>query len=123
MTVRDHVLTGADQSWTLVGSGRVESDWSRPALLMCSGLAVAVVHGGRRLLVRGFGSARLGVEEDSDVVDRPVPVTDNTKFAIASLSKAFTAALIGMLLKQHETRSVSVSCQAAPFYARQQELL
>lgn len=67
------------------------------------GLAVAVYHAGRPVLVRGFGSARLG-REDSDVVDPPVPVTENTKFAIASLSKAFTAALIGILLKEQETR-------------------
>ena len=72
---------------------------------MSSGLAVAVYHSGRPVLVRGFGSARLG-REDSDMVDRPVPVTENTKFAIASLSKAFTAALIGILLKEQETRFV-----------------
>jgi len=41
------------------------------------------------------------------MVDRPAPVTNNTKFAIASLSKAFTATLIGILLKEQETRSVS----------------
>lgn len=66
---------------------------------------MAVVHDGRPLLVRGFGSARLG-RENSDEVDEPVPVTENTKFAIASLSKAFTATLIGILLKEQETRSV-----------------
>ena len=66
---------------------------------------MAVVHAGRPLLVHGFGSARLE-QKDSDVVDRPVPVTENTKFAIASLSKAFTATLVGILLKEQETRSV-----------------
>jgi len=74
---------------------------------MNSGLAVAVVHDGQPLLVRGFGSARLK-QEDSDQVDRPVPVTENTKFAIASLSKAFTATLIGILLKEQEKRSVTM---------------
>jgi len=69
-----------------------------------SGLSVSVVHAGQPLLVRGFGSARL--EEDSDVVDRSVPVTEKTKFAIASLSKAFTATLIGILLKDQEKRFV-----------------
>jgi len=65
------------------------------------------VYAGRPLLVRGFGNARLGGDEDSDEVDgRPVPVTERTKFAIASLSKAFTAALVGILLKEQETRSV-----------------
>ena len=68
-----------------------------------SGLAVAVSHAGRPLLVRGFGSARLG-REDSGKVDGPVPVTEHTKFAVASLSKAFTSALIGILLKEQETR-------------------
>ena len=67
---------------------------------------MSVVHDGRPLLVRGFGSARLG-RENSDEVDEPVPVTENTKFAIASLSKAFTATLTGILLKEQETRSVS----------------
>ena len=68
------------------------------------GLAVTVVHAGSPLLVRGFGSARLR-RNDTDEVD--LPVTENTKFAIASLSKAFTATLIGILLKEQESRSVS----------------
>jgi len=81
---------------------------------MNSGLAVAVVHDGRPLLVRGFGSARLR-QENSDEVDQPVPVpvTENTKFAIASLSKAFTATLIGILLKEQETKYVWLSVRVS----------
>jgi len=67
---------------------------------------VAVVHAGRPLIVRGFGSAQLA-QHSSDVVDKPTPVTEHTKFAIASLSKAFTATLVGILLKEQEKRFVS----------------
>ena len=67
---------------------------------------MAVVHDGRPLVVRGFGNARLA-REDSD--SESEPVTEHTKFAIASLSKAFTATLIGILLKEQEMRSASIS--------------
>ena len=75
---------------------------------------MAVVHAGRPLIVRGFGNARLE-HGDTGEVHQTVPVTENTKFAIASLSKAFTATLIGILLKEQEKRSVSLSLLQATF--------
>src|SRR5258708_24711708 len=45
------------------------------------GVAVAVVHGGRVVLSRGFGQRDLA---------KGLPVTDQTLFAIGSSTKAFT---------------------------------
>jgi CubicO group peptidase (beta-lactamase class C family) len=53
------------------------------------GMAIAVVKDDQVILCRGFGVA--------DVGDN-VPVTDETLFAAGSTTKAFTAALVGMLV-------------------------
>src|SRR5258708_14596618 len=53
------------------------------------GVAVAVVHGGRVVLSRGFGQRDLA---------KGLPVTDQTLFAIGSSTKAFTASLCGALV-------------------------
>lgn len=53
------------------------------------GLSVAVVKGDSVVFARGFGVRRLG--EDA-------PVTERTLFAIASCTKAFTAAALAMLV-------------------------
>lgn len=55
------------------------------------GLAVAVVKDGRVVVAKGYGVREIGT---SDRVD------ENTLFAIGSTSKAFTAALIGMLVDE-----------------------
>jgi CubicO group peptidase (beta-lactamase class C family) len=54
------------------------------------GVAVAVVNDGAVELIESFG------QRD---VDADLPVTDHTLFAIASCTKAFTTALIGMLVR------------------------
>jgi CubicO group peptidase (beta-lactamase class C family) len=54
------------------------------------GLAVAVVKDGRVVLARGFGVKRQGA---------PAPVDADTLFAIASNTKAFTAAALGLLVE------------------------
>jgi CubicO group peptidase (beta-lactamase class C family) len=54
------------------------------------GLAVAVVKDGRVVLARGYGLRRLGA---------PEPVEAGTLFAIASNTKAFTAAALGLLVE------------------------
>jgi len=51
------------------------------------GLAVAIVEDGQSRLVRGFGVREAG---------HPDPVTENTRFRIASLSKGFAGALAAM---------------------------
>ena len=53
------------------------------------GAAVAVVAGGKIVLQEGFG--RRDVEED-------LPVTPDTSMALASATKAFTAATVGALV-------------------------
>jgi CubicO group peptidase (beta-lactamase class C family) len=53
------------------------------------GLAVAVVQGDSVVFARGFGVRRLG---------DAAPVTERTLFAIASCTKAFTAAALAMLV-------------------------
>jgi CubicO group peptidase (beta-lactamase class C family) len=52
------------------------------------GLAIVVVQGGRTLLCEGYGQRN---------VARDLPVTPETLFALASVTKAFTAAAVGIL--------------------------
>ncbi len=59
-------------------------DWSTP------GLAVGIVHGDSLVFARGYGVRSLGSLE---------PVDEHTLFAVASNSKAFTAAVLGMLVE------------------------
>lgn len=61
------------------------ADWGVP------GLAVAVVKDGEVIFERGFGVQELGGDE---------PVDEHTLFAIASTSKAFTVAALGMLVDE-----------------------
>ena len=53
------------------------------------GLAIAFVRNDSVLLARGYGVLEIG---------QPARVTDQTVFAIASLTKAFTAAAAGILV-------------------------
>jgi CubicO group peptidase (beta-lactamase class C family) len=55
------------------------------------GLAIAIVKGDRVVLAKGYGVRKLGQSK---------PVTENTLFAIASCSKAFTAAALAMLVDE-----------------------
>ena len=61
------------------------ADWELP------GLAIAVVKDDSVIYARGFGVTELGGSE---------PVNEQTMFAIASTTKAFTAAALGMLVDQ-----------------------
>ena len=64
-------------------------DWEVP------GLALAIVRGDSVVHVKGYGVRELG---------KPEPVTPFTVFAIGSSSKAFTAALVGMLVDEGKVR-------------------
>jgi CubicO group peptidase (beta-lactamase class C family) len=64
-------------------------DWEAP------GVAVAVVRNDSVVLARGYGVRQLG---------RPDPVTEHSLFAIGSTSKAFTSALLGMLVDEKKIR-------------------
>ena len=77
----------ADALQPLIEQARV--DWGVP------GLAVAVVHRGQVVLSAGFGVRELG---------RPELVDSGTAFAIASNTKAFTAAAIAMLQESGKLR-------------------
>ncbi|MBI5486257.1 MAG: serine hydrolase [Deltaproteobacteria bacterium] len=55
------------------------------------GLALAVVQDGRIVHVRGFGVREVG---------RPEPVDGDTVFAIASMTKPFTATAVGLLVAE-----------------------
>jgi CubicO group peptidase (beta-lactamase class C family) len=60
-------------------------DWSTP------GLAVGIVHSDSLVFARGYGVRELGFAD---------PVNEHTRFAVASNSKAFTAAVLGTLVEE-----------------------
>ena len=64
---------------------RVQSKWDVP------GIAVAVVKDGRLVFARGYGVRKKGEK---------TPVTPETLFGIASNTKAFTAAALGILVDE-----------------------
>ena len=68
---------------------RAMADWQVP------GLAIAVVRDDSVIYERGFGVRRLGA---------PGKVDEHTMFPIASTSKAFTVAALGMLVDQRKLR-------------------
>ncbi|HYE53475.1 MAG TPA: serine hydrolase domain-containing protein, partial [Chitinophagaceae bacterium] len=63
---------------------RVLKDWH------AAGCAVAVVEKNKIIFAKGFGYKDY---------EKKIPATENTQFAIGSCSKAFTASLLGMLVK------------------------
>ncbi len=64
---------------------KVQKDWNVP------GMAIAVVKDGKTVFAKGYGIQRLGGAERVD---------ENTVFAIASNSKAFTTAAIAILIDE-----------------------
>jgi len=64
-------------------------DWRVP------GLAIAVVQGDSVVLAKGYGVLDL---------TKPAPVTEHTRFAIGSTTKAMTAAALGMLVDDGKLR-------------------
>ncbi len=65
-------------------AAKVLKDWH------AAGLTIAVVEKGKVIYTGGFGYRDL---------DKKLPVTENTQFAIGSCTKAFTASMLGMLQK------------------------
>ncbi len=63
---------------------KVLKDWH------AAGATIAVVEKGKVVYTGGFGYRDL---------DKKLPVTENTQFAIGSCTKAFTASMLGMLVK------------------------
>ena len=64
-------------------------DWRVP------GLAIAVVQGDSVVLAKGYGVLDL---------TKPAPVTEHTRFAIGSTTKAMTSAALGMLVDEGKLR-------------------
>jgi len=64
---------------------QVRADWSNV------GVAVSIVQGSEASYVRGFGPRQ---------IDRSEPIDSNTAFQIGSLSKAFAATALGMLVEE-----------------------
>ena len=83
------VLTLPAHAQTLQGIDEVISEamtqWKVP------GLAIAVIRDGELLLAKGYGYRDL---------ERQLPVTENTLFAIGSNSKSFTVTVLGMIADQ-----------------------
>jgi CubicO group peptidase (beta-lactamase class C family) len=77
-------LAGLDRYTT-----RAMADWEVP------GLAIAVVRGDSVIFARGYGVREAG---------RPERVNEHTLFAIASTTKAMTAAALGMLVDEGRLR-------------------
>ena len=69
---------------------RAIDEWKVP------GMAVAVVKDGEVVFMQGFGKAHLG-----DSANAAVPVTPQTKFVIASTSKAITAGLLATVMDDY----------------------
>src|SRR3954463_1914967 len=65
------------------------TDWNVP------GFSIAIVQDGKVLVARGYGVRELNKSE---------PVTENTLFAIASNSKAFTAGAIAILVNDKKLK-------------------
>jgi CubicO group peptidase (beta-lactamase class C family) len=71
------------------------------------GLAIAVVRSDSVIYARGFGVRELG---------RPERVDENTLFAIASTTKAFTVAALGMLVDERKLRWDDAVVQHMPSF-------
>jgi CubicO group peptidase (beta-lactamase class C family) len=66
-------------------ASKAMTDWKIP------GMAIGIVDDGRLILAKGYGVKTLGGQD---------PVTQDTIFQIGSTSKAFTAALVAMLVDE-----------------------
>ena len=68
---------------------KAAKDWNVP------GLAIGIVHKGQLIFARGYGVRDVGTR---------APVDTQTIFAIASTTKAITAAALGMLVDEGKVR-------------------
>ncbi len=71
------------------------------------GAALAVVKDGNAVFVKGYGVRELG---------RPGPVTANTRFAIGSMSKSFTATSMAILVDEKRVRWDDHVTQHLPWF-------
>jgi CubicO group peptidase (beta-lactamase class C family) len=71
------------------------------------GMAVGIVKNDSVIFAKGYGVKEMG---------KPDPVTTHTMFAIASLSKAFTAASLGMMVEQGKLKWNDKVTQYLPYF-------
>lgn len=71
-------------------ANKVMKDWNQP------GMAIAVVRDGKTVFAKGYGVQKIGTNDKVD---------ENTVFAIASNSKAFTTAAISILIDEGKITS------------------
>ncbi len=74
------------------------------------GLAIAVVKGDAVVYARGFGVRETG---------KPEPITPETRFAMASNSKAFTATALGLLVDEKKLGWDDAVCEKLPAFQLQ----
>jgi len=71
--------------------GEIDRLFARPP--NSPGYAVAIIHDGQIALAKGYGLANL---------DDDIPITPETSFHLASISKQFTAAAVALLILDHK---------------------
>jgi CubicO group peptidase (beta-lactamase class C family) len=86
---------------------KAQQDWQVP------GLAIAVVQNDKVLLSKGYGLKRVGTSD---------PVDQDTLFAIASNSKAFTAAAIAILVDEQKLAWDDQVSKYLPWFKLQDEV-
>ncbi len=82
----------------------IDALFARFARADSPGFAVGIVSGGKLIFARGYGQANL---------DYPVPITSQTCFHLASLSKQFTAAAVALLIEEGK---LSLETRVADFF-------
>lgn len=86
------VVISAFHSYAQISSGQIDSITTKGLKIFdVPGIAVAIVKDGKVIHSKGYGVSSLDTKEKVD---------EHTRFAIASNSKAFTAAALGMLIDQ-----------------------
>lgn len=110
------VAKSTDSTGTMAVSAsraaQIDALFSRWDSTHSPGSAVAVIHDGRTIYSRGYGMADL---------EHGVPITPDTVFSLASVSKQFTAAAVMLLVEQGKVRlddDIRAYLPELPGYAR-----
>ncbi|XP_077998698.1 uncharacterized protein LOC144451676 [Glandiceps talaboti] len=100
-TITLFVLLSAVGSHGLTDEQMNDLDDFVNATMLCKnvpGLTLTLVKDGEMVVAKGYGVSDM---------DKGTPVTDETLFALASLSKSFTATLMAMLLSDREDNDIT----------------
>jgi CubicO group peptidase (beta-lactamase class C family) len=77
------------------------------------GLSIGIVEGSDVVWARGYGVAKIGAQ---------TPVTDQTRFGIASCTKAFTAAALALLVAEGRLQWDKPLCEVVPDFRLHDEI-